>query len=170
MFSAMNRALQSNSDITYIRVHNAKSENSPQVLGERNLSQYVAYEPMPGRPVDLIILTSGCIVDEAVKASIMLSHSQFNTSVINVVGHSPDSESLRLLGEGIPILTAYNGVTSVLESFLGRLLMLKPGATIPATSHRGFGFGTTGDYQDLLLHFELDSDSLVSAGEALLVS
>ncbi len=170
MFSAMNRALQSNSDITYIRVHNAKSENSPQVLGERNLSQYVAYEPMPGRPVDLIILTSGCIVDEAVKASIMLSHSQFNTRVINVVGHSPDSESLRLLGEGIPILTAYNGVTSVLESFLGRLLMLKPGATIPATSHRGFGFGTTGDYQDLLLHFELDSDSLVSAGEALLVS
>lgn len=165
MFNAMNRALSHNTGITYIRVHNDSLNSESNVHIERNLEQYTIYESDSSKKPNLIILASGCIVDQAIKASKILDSKGLNTRVINVVSHKPHIKTLELIENGeIPILTAYNGLPLTLEYFLGRLLILQPGSKIPVTCHKGFEFGTTGDFESLLKHFMLDSESLANEG------
>lgn len=140
----------------YIRLHNAPVQSIALPSGERrNVSFYTAYEPVVR--LKAIVVSAGLATHGAIKTAQNLESHGIGVRVINVINpKSFDQKFVKLLKDGLPVLTVYNGNSVVLQFAVAKATMEY---RIPRPSRiagHGFNIGTSGKIEDLIKHFKLD--------------
>ncbi len=167
-FNCLNWAIGESRGIIFIRIHSSNVELFDTSKFERNINWYVVYESV-SEP-DLVIISSGFTVSESIKAAKILEKENIMVRVINIINHkSLNKDFSKLIVGGKPVLTVYNGNSDVLKSCVSMSLM-EFGINIPSCIHGlGFNFGATGDIENLIKKYNLDSISISKKAKTLIL-
>jgi len=140
----------------YIRLHNALVQSTSLPPDEqRNVRFYTVYEPVV--ELKAVVVSAGLATHGAIEAARNLESRDIGVRVVNVVNpKSLDQEFVGLLGDGLPVLTVYNGNAVVLQSAVAKAVMENKGRRPSRVAGHGFDLGTSGKIDDLLKHFKLD--------------
>jgi len=140
----------------YIRLHNAPVQNIMPPPGvQKNIRFFTAYEP--AAKLKAVVISSGLATHGTIEAARKLVGHGIGTRVVNVVNFkSLDKEFVGLLGDGLPVLTVYNGNAVVLQSAVAKAVMEHEGPRPSRIVGHGFCFGTSGKIDDLIKYFKFD--------------
>jgi transketolase len=140
----------------YIRLHNAAVKNIKLPSGvQRNVRFYITYEP--SAKLKVVIVSAGLVTHGAIEAARRLEEIGIGARVVNVINPKAlDEEFVRLLGEGLPVLTVYNGNAFVLQAAVAKAVMEHKGPRPSRIVGHGFSLGTSGKLEDLLKYFKFD--------------
>jgi len=140
----------------YIRLHNASVQNITLPLsGQRNVRFYTVHEPAV--ELKAVVVSAGLATHGAIEAARNLESRGIGVRVVNVVNlKSLDQKFVGLLGDGLPVLTVYNGSATVLQSAVAKAAMEYGTSRASRITGHGFDIGTSGKIDDLLKHFKLD--------------
>lgn len=166
-YHCLNWALGESDGIVYIRVHSSAVSQSPMRDCDRTLSYYTVHD-VKGRP-DLVMVGSGLTVGTLLEAAKRLKEEGIQVRVINVINpNSLDAGFVRQLGNGTPLLTAYNGEAKVLRQAVADSILTSGGVTPCASLGLGFSVGNTGTYEELVSWAGLDAAHMYIAARSLL--
>jgi transketolase len=164
--AVMNYALSLETGICYVRVHDGILSTPLGVPPERrDIGWYPVRKPA-GKP-DILLAASGFMTGQAISAASLLAAENIRASVMNVVKPSLVGQAVaEAAGQGIPILTVYDGLPAILGN---------PVLAVKAASRRrflvrslGFRRGTSGRLDELLAWAGLDSRGIARSAAALL--
>lgn len=167
-FNCLNWAIGESRGVVFIRIHSSDVKLVDTSNFVRNINWYVVHEPV--LEPDLVIISSGLTVGESIEAANILERENIMVRVVNIINHkSLNNDFSRLIVGGKPVLTVYNGNTDVLRASVSMSLM-EFGINIPSCIHGiGFDIGTTGDTENLLKKYNLDSISISKKAKALIL-
>ena len=166
-YSCLNWALGASDGIVYIRVHSSTVTQSPMRGCVRNLSYYAVHD-VEGRP-DLVMVGSGLTVGSLLEAATWLTEGGMRVRVLNVVNPKTlDADFVHQLGDGAPLLTAYNGEAKVLRQAIADSILVYGGITPCTSTGLGFSVGNTGTYDELVGWAGLDAAGVYAAARSLL--
>jgi len=162
LFNVYSHALSSRDGFKYIRLH---SGEVPKLHREESDSNnIVAYKTFaPDNPAQLIIMSSGSFVNNAIEAAKLLE-LEFGvpTEVVNVINQKKIGDKAdKLFHDGLPVLTLYNGNPTVLQSSISNAVMGALNIERPRiiVGH-GIRKGTTGRLKELEPHYMLDATGI----------
>jgi transketolase len=169
LFNCLNWAFTNYPGLVYIRLHTA-AVNLPIGSKERSINYYTVFGA-DARP-NIVLVGSGFLAANAVEAAERLRDEQgLNARVINVINMaSLDEQFVELLGEGVPVLTLYNGNHYVLQSAVATAVLNFPAKRPSIVRGHGFLFGTSGSLTDLIQHFGLSASGIIEKVWALIAS
>lgn len=171
LFNILNWSITHNPGLVYIRSHRADIDLlEREESDKKNIDYYVTFEEA-NRP-DLVIVSSGYVVSEAVKAAKLLKkEAGKNVRVINMVNPKAiDKRFLELIEEDIPVLTVYNGNPKHLQFVVSSAVLEHTGKKPSKVAGHGFEFGATGRFKDLLQYYQLDALGITEVSMSLLTS
>lgn len=144
----------------YIRLHNASIQNiilPPRV--QKSLNYYVVHEP--DGEVDIVLVGAGLATFGMIEAARRLKDRSIGVRAVNVVNPKAlDGRFVGLMGEGVPILTIYNGNAHLLQFAVAKAVMEYNGPRPSRIAGHGFNIGTSGRMGDLLRYFKLDGNGV----------
>lgn len=159
MLYSLNEAIRSHGP-HYIRLHDQSVDGLPRVTRREGWSEF------GNLPNDLplakaTIVTAGALAYEAVQAQEQLwEEHKIVTKCFNVLAPKKlDHHFASAISPNYPLLLYYDGNVDILAGFVGSVL-LSNGVCPPIIKAHGFSYGTTGYYDELLNHFNLDSNSM----------
>lgn len=165
LFNCLNWSIGKSRGPIYIRVHNSTTKDLPYCSNmdyETNKLKY--YKVKSTNDVNLSIVASGFTVGHSVLAAKILDEYGICTQVVNVVNQkSLDANFTKLLPEGKPVLTVYNGEPSILQNSVARAIFEFGESKFPSRIiGHGFQIGTSGSLEDLMKHYELDPQGIAN--------
>jgi len=165
-FACLNYALGEGRRIVYIRVHSSAVRNQVSKEVKRTLTYYTVRETSSSP--DLVLVGAGLTVDSCIEASELLQQEGIETRVVNVLNpNSLDEEFGKLVVEGKPLLSVYNGNPRVLRQSLADAI-LQGDARPSLMKGLGFSIGNTGTMAEMLEWTKLDGNSVRDAAKRLL--
>ncbi|MBT9164727.1 MAG: Transketolase [candidate division WS2 bacterium] len=140
----------------YIRLHNAPVQSiTLPPGGQRNVHFFTVYEPTV--KLQAVVVSAGLVTHGAIEAARRLESRDIGVRVVNVINpKSLDKEFVGLLGDGLPVLTVYNGSAAVLQFAVAKAAMECETPRPSRIVGHGFDIGTSGKINDLIKHFKID--------------
>ncbi len=158
MFNILNYSLSKNPGIIYIRLPKIRTNLLPVEDDNRTLDYYLVKET---ENPDITLVGSSFITGSLLGAAERLEQEGIKSRLINVVSPKKlDQGFVNLVENNKPLLVAYNGNPSVLQSAVSESI-LKVNSVRPSYI-RGHGFmdGDTGSVEELLEAYKLDPKGL----------
>lgn len=164
LFNCLNEAISVYGKPSYIRLHVRDTFELKRVNGDILNTKFYEVGTNSTKEADCILVSSGLTTQGAVEAQEILKH-KYNkkAKVVNVIDPmSIDSEFVKLLEPGKPVLTVYNGNEYTLRSAVASAI-LQSNLNVRPSSVKGHGFevGTSGNLTDLIRYFKFDGDGIV---------
>jgi transketolase C-terminal domain/subunit len=111
--------------------------------------------------VDYIIITSGMIVANAVKARKLLEEKGYIGAIINIVAPKNIKGISKIVPSSVPIFFFYNGNVEILSSIVCRQLYIEK--VSPGNIYeQGFNLGATGSIPDIMDYFAFTPEKITS--------
>jgi transketolase C-terminal domain/subunit len=165
-FAALNWALGESRRVVYLRVHSSSIKGIPDGNVERSLTYYTVRDTE--RDPDIVLIGAGLTVDSCLGAADQLRDKGLQARVINVINpNSLNGAFGRLISEGRPVLTVYNGHPRTLRQAVADALL--QGSARPSVLEGiGFTIGNTGTFEEMRSWTGLDVKGVLSAINRLL--
>jgi len=163
LFNVFNWAFSENPGVVYARLH--RKEVSPlyrQDEDKGNFEHYITHDP--GKPPQLVIVGSGFVIENCVKAAQKLElEYAIPTRVINLI-HPQDLDDgfVSLLEDDVPVLTVYNGNPQIIQQAVSGAVMNSTLLRPSLVRGHGFQFGATGTFQQLERAYQMDEDGIIA--------
>lgn len=159
MFNSFNWAIGESRGPVVIRTHRATVQSFDVDPNERNLTNYIVHQV---EDPEFVIAATGLTVGPSIEAAKRLTEAGIPARVINVL--SPNNLNSDFYTEqiapGKPLLCAYNGNPAILRDQLAGALLSHGGSLPSRIQGHGFLFGTSGTTDELVRHFELDTEGV----------
>jgi transketolase len=161
LYNVFNWFISENPGLVYVRSHRVNIDLlERQETDLKNTRYYVTFDP--GRKPDLVLVSSGFVASETVKAAKkMEQEDNVYVRVINVVNPKKlDQNFVNLTENDRPLMTIYNGNPLVLQYPVAQTVMETTAVRPSVIKAHGFNFGDSGRFADLLKYYKLDSEGI----------
>jgi len=161
LYNVTNWFISENPGLVYVRIHRVNIDLLERQKSDlNNMKYYVTFDS--GKKPDLVLVSSGFVTGEAVKAAKKIYQEDgYAVRVINVVNPKILDQGFADMTENDrPLLTVYNGNPVVLQYPVAKAIMENNSTRPSVVKAHGFEFGDTGRLKDLLAHYKLDSEGI----------
>lgn len=152
-----------NKGVSYVRFHRGVVDIDRDEADRSNIIAYFAHRTE--KEPKLLLISSGFTVGTSVEAAkrLELEH-KIPTNVVNVINPKKFAQyAPQLITNDCPIITVYNGNPHILAQYVSEAIITNPCIPRPQIlKAHGFECGTTGSLEELLRHYKLDSDGIMS--------
>ena len=158
MYNVLNYSMSKNPGIVYIRLPKIKVKTLPR-LSDHNRIDY--YPVKDHENPDITLIGSSFVTGNLLEAANRLEAEGIKSRLINVVSPKRlDREFADMIQNNKPVLVAYNGNPSVLQSAVSEAVLRFQTSRPKFIVGHGFMEGDTGSVDDLLRFYKLDSSGL----------
>lgn len=158
MFNVLNYSLSKNHGIVYVRLPKIKTNPLTVENVKRTLGYYLVRET---ENPDITLVGSSFVTGNLLEAVVRLEQEGIRSRLINIVSPKRlDQGFVNLVEDNKPLLVAYNGNPSVLQSAVSESILKVNSARPSYIRGHGFMDGDTGSVEELLAAYKLDSSGL----------
>lgn len=170
LYNVFNWFMSENPGLVYVRSHRVNVELLERQTSDlENIKYYITFDS--DKKPDLVLVGSGFVVSEAVKAAKkMYQEDGLSVRVINVVNPKKlDQGFVEMTENDRPIMTIYNGNPLILQNPVTTAVMENSSFRPSVIKSHGFEYGDTGRLKDLMRHYRLDSDGIIQTVKEKLI-